>query len=572
MLIFYDFEVFKEDWLVVFINAKAHEETVIVNNRDELFEFYESHKDDIFVGYNSRHYDQYILKAILAGFNPKEVNDFIIVEGRKGWEFSDGLMKYSFYNFDIKQNIDRSLKVYEGFMGSDIRETSVPFDIDRKLTDAELEETIKYCRHDVQQTMRFFLYRQEDFNSILQLIKAFDLPLSDISKTKAQIAAKVLDCKPVERDDEWEIEILPCVELERYAAAKDWFLNPDNQCEVGKDGRKPKLKMDVAGVEHVFGWGGVHAGRERFHSTGLIVHVDVASYYPSMMIFWNLLTRNSKHPEKYENIYRHRLKLKAEGKKKEQAPYKIVLNSTYGICNDKYSLAYDPKRAHEITMNGQLMLLDLIEHLEKGVTGFELIQSNTDGLIVKIPDSDEAWDELDDVCAEWEKRCRMSLEFHIIEEIWQKDVNNYAFRTVDGDWERKGGWLKPTNPLDNELPVVTKALFDYMKDGTPLEETIYGCNDLIEFQSVHKLSGKFTHFTHGNDRLNDTVVRYFASTDVRDGGLTKYNRKGQAFKVAGSSEHCFVWNENVEGVKCPSKLDKSFYLAMAEKRLQEFGV
>ena len=92
-ILFYDFEVFKHDWLVVFINPGAREENVIVNDSGKLREFYEAHKEDIFVGYNSRHYDQYIFKGILAGFDPKEINDWIIVEDRKGWEFSDGLMK-----------------------------------------------------------------------------------------------------------------------------------------------------------------------------------------------------------------------------------------------------------------------------------------------------------------------------------------------------------------------------------------------------------------------------------------------------------------------------------------------
>lgn len=571
-LIFYDFEVFAHDWLVVFIDPATREENVIVNDREGLESFYNNHKEDIWVGYNSRHYDQYILKAILSGLNPKELNDWIIVKGRKGWEFSDLLRKFPFYNFDIKQGIDRSLKVYEGFMGSDIRETTVPFDIDRKLTKAELKETVDYCRHDVQETIKFFLRRQEDFNSMVQLIKTFDLPLSDISKTKAQIAAKVLECRPVERDDEWDIEILPCIRIERYREAVRWFMDKRNHTDKWEDGRKPKLTMNVAGVEHVFAWGGVHAGRERCHESGLIVHVDVQSYYPSIMIEWDKLTRNSRTPKKYREIYEYRLKLKAEGKKKEQAPYKIILNSTYGICNDKYSKAYDPKRAHEITMNGQLMLLDLIEHMEDGVDGFMLLNSNTDGLIVKIPDCQEAFDALDDVCAEWEERCRMNLEFHIIDEIWQKDVNNYAFRMENGKWERKGGWMKETHDLDNELPVVTRALFEYMANGTPVHETIYACDDLIEFQSVHKLSGKFTHFTHGNVRLTDTVVRWFASLDPCDGGLTKYNLKGSPYKLAGTSENCFVWNENIEGVKCPAKLDKFFYVDLAEKRLREFGV
>ena len=61
---FYDFEVFKKDWLVVIINPVTHEEKVIVNDVKKLQRYYERHKNDIWVGYNSRHYDQYILKAL----------------------------------------------------------------------------------------------------------------------------------------------------------------------------------------------------------------------------------------------------------------------------------------------------------------------------------------------------------------------------------------------------------------------------------------------------------------------------------------------------------------------------
>lgn len=572
MLNFYDFEVFAKTWLVVFINPATRNETVIVNDEQRLRRFYEEHKEEIFVGYNSRHYDQYIFKGILCGFNPKEINDWIITEGRNGWEFSEGFRKYPLLNFDIKQNVDKSLKVYEGFMGDNIHETSVPFDLDRELTKREIEETVGYCRHDVEETIRFFMQRREDFDASLQLIKTFHLPLSDISKTKAQMSAKVLNCKKIEHDDEWELEILPCVELKRYSYLKDWFLDKKNQVKKDVNGHKPSLVVEIAGVEHTFAWGGVHGGRKHYHKKGLLVHVDVRSYYPSIMIFWDKLTRNSLTPEKYKEIYTYRLQLKAEGKKKEQAPYKIVLNSTYGICNDPYSPAYDPRRAHEITMNGQLMLADLIEHMEDGVRGLELVQSNTDGIIVCIPDTDAAWEQLDDVCAEWEKRTRMGLDFHIIEEIWQKDVNNYAFKTQDGDWERKGGWMKKNNPLDNELPILNEALFNFISLGVPVEQTILNCDELIKFQSVHKLSAKFELLRHGTKTLKDTVIRFFASKDANDGGLTKYNRKGQKFKIAGSSDHCFIWNEEVNGVRCPAKLDKSFYIEAAKERLREFGV
>ncbi len=77
-------------------------------------------------GYNSRHYDQYILKGILCGFDPKEINDFIIVQHMDGWQFSDQLRKIPLNNYDVMPNPPVGLKTLEGFLGSDIRETEVP--------------------------------------------------------------------------------------------------------------------------------------------------------------------------------------------------------------------------------------------------------------------------------------------------------------------------------------------------------------------------------------------------------------------------------------------------------------
>ena len=138
ILNFYDFEVFKEDWLVVIINLYDQSETVIVNDKKRLEEYYELHKNEIWIGYNNNHYDQYIMKAILCGFNPKEVNDYIIAEGKHGWQFSGLFRKIPMYNFDIMYRNDRGLKSLEGFMGNNIKETSVPFNLNRKLTVDEI--------------------------------------------------------------------------------------------------------------------------------------------------------------------------------------------------------------------------------------------------------------------------------------------------------------------------------------------------------------------------------------------------------------------------------------------------
>lgn len=206
-MIFYDFEVFRYDWLVVLIDLNARKETVIINDPDKLKRFYEEHKGVIWAGYNSRNYDQYILKAILCGFDPKPVNDWIIAEDKPGYRYSSLFREYPLINYDVMPNPPISLKALEAFMGHSIKETSVSFDIDRPLTEAELAETVKYCRHDVEQTVEVWLRRKEDeFDAQMSLVKAFHLPISDIGRTKAQLSAKILGAVQREHNDEFEIE------------------------------------------------------------------------------------------------------------------------------------------------------------------------------------------------------------------------------------------------------------------------------------------------------------------------------------------------------------------------------
>ena len=92
-MIFYDFEVFAYDWLVVLIDIDHREETVIINDPDKLTSIYEKHKGTIWAGYNSRRYDQYILKTILCGLDPKKCNDWIIVQGKPGYKFAQSLFR-----------------------------------------------------------------------------------------------------------------------------------------------------------------------------------------------------------------------------------------------------------------------------------------------------------------------------------------------------------------------------------------------------------------------------------------------------------------------------------------------
>lgn len=576
-MIFYDFEVFKKDWLVVAIDIKKPEPYVIINDRDKLSELYNMYRNDIWVGFNSRNYDQWILKGILCGFNPKEINDWIIIKEKKGYEFSSLLNSVHLINFDVMPNPPVGLKSMEGFMGSNIKETDVPFDIDRKLTRKEIRETVKYCRHDVEQTIEVFSERINVFKTMLGIVKNFNLPLSYIGKTDAQITAVILDAKKIEWDDDeqWKLYVFDTIKLKKYKFVADWFMSPENQRYKvpGKNGKmvKNKLTVDACGVPHTFGWGGLHgAPTKPIHRKGLLLHVDVTSYYPSMLIIYNLISRAARHPERYKKVYDTRVALKKAGKKAEQEPYKKILNSMSGAMKDKYNNLYDPRNNNLMCVNGQLMLLDLLEHLEI-VPGFELIQSNTDGLIIQIPDTDKAFYMVDDICWEWEQRTGMRLGLDVISEIYQKDVNNYLWIEPDGSIECKGAYVKNLSRIDNDLPIINKAIREYMINRTMPEEVIDSCDDLMMFQKIVKLSNKYDYVEHNGRRYVYKCYRVFASKSAIDGMIYKCKTDGNPEKFANTPDRCFIDNGNIVGKKITENLDKNWYIELTKERLRQYG-
>lgn len=572
MLNFYDFEVFKHDWLVVVINPITRDERVIINDPEELKRIFDERRDEVWVGYNNAHYDQYIFKSILLDFDPKEVNDWIIVKGEKGWAYSSLFNRVKMINYDVfHPKTDRGLKTHEAYMGNDIRETTVPFDIDRKLTDGEIAETVKYCRHDVEQTIEVFMHRKDEFDARMGLLKLFKLPLSYLGKTNAQLTAIILEARQPSRPrmDEFDLQIVDCLELGRYQFVLDWYLNPANQ------DYSATLDFYIGACPHKCAWGGLHGAITRYNASGYFINMDVTSYYPSEMIVHDMLSRNVADKSRFRQIRDLRVRLKEAGDPK-QAALKLVINGTFGASKDKYNGLFDPRQANDVCVNGQLMLIDLMAHLRE--VGAEIIQSNTDGVLVKMPygyagGEDAFFAAVDDVAAEWESRTGMGLEFDEFERVYQKDVNNYIMVAADGSTKGKGAYVKKLSPLDYDMAVVNRALVAYMVDGTPVEDTIMGCDDLIDFQRVVKVSGKYAYGMHGSEKLTDRCFRVFASTDEDDGSIGRVKRgKDKPEKFGNTSRHVFIDNGDVKGKKCPAKLDRRWYIDLARERLDQFGV
>lgn len=563
MLDFYDFEVFTKDWLVVIINPIDKTETVIVNDKQKLEEYFNAHNKNIWIGYNNRRYDQFILKAILLDMDPKDVSDWIIVKDNPGWQYSTLFNQIKMINFDTMLRMDTGLKTLEAFMGNNIKETSVPFDIDRKLTPEEIAETVKYCRHDVEQTIEVFLTRKAEFDAAMGLVKIFNLPLEYMGKTGAQRVAKILGGRGLTFDDEFDFPIVDTLRLSKYRACRDWYRHPVNH------DYKKKQEVLIAGVKHTLAWGGLHGAIPKYYGEGIYLMADVTAYYPSLQLRYKFGYRNMANPENFEKIHNENLRYKAIGDKVARLPYKIADNAISGQLKDKFSPLYDPRENNAITVNGQLLLVDLIEKLEPYC---QLIQSNTDGILLKLH-SIADYEKLDDLVWEWEQRTGMRMEFEIFYKVFQKDVNNYLIVGPKGKIKTKGAYTKDLSRVDYDLPIINKALVEYMVHGTPVEKTIGDCEELIMFQKVVKLSGKYWAVWHNYNFTFEKCYRVFASKSKNDTYIGKCKKKGATIeKFANTPDQCFIENGDVNGQKVPAKLDRQWYVNLAKERLAQYGV
>ena len=556
MLNFYDFEVFEKDWLVVFINPAEKSITRIINDRQKLADYYVARQKEYYIGYNSSNYDQYILKALLWGEDPKKVNDFIIKEKQAGWKYSELFREPKLLNYDLFEK-DRSLKRFEGWFGDSIIESSIPFDYPERLTKSQLEEIADYCQHDVEETMKLFMLNQDKFLIHIGMIKQFNLPLEYVSKSTSGLICHILGAFKKELFyDDFKVTFIDSLRIIKYAQVIEWFKSVLNAND------NDSLKIDIAGVEHTFRWGGVHGGLKKYHDKGFFIHIDAASFYPSIMLKYKFLPRNAKNKAVYRSIYNNKM---AEEDRQKKQIYKAIINKVFGCMKDIHSAMYDPLMANNVTVNGQLLLLDLIEHLEPVC---QLIQSNTDGLIIKADEAD--FDRIDDICFEWEERTGLKLDFEYYTEIWQKDVNNYIAKTEEGEYIRRGASVKETGETENDLAIVNEAVFRYITEDIEPEDTIKECADFKAFQRIIRLPRDYSHIYHNNKANFDRTHRIFASKNVSDTvvQMVKDNKKE---KVANCPEHTFIDNSDINGKEIPEKLDRRYYIELAKKRITDFG-
>ena len=263
----YDCEVSAYDWLVVFKEKASGEYTIFHNDNDALKSFIRD--DDIYIGFNSKHYDQFIIKAICMDFTPEEVkklNDYLIKDGGQGWQYPpfQGAPFFQFNNIDIRDDTQKglSLKAIEGHLGMSVEETSVDFSLNRPWTDQELKEMIFYCKHDVDTTESLSDIRKEYLRTKMNIGSMVGIsPIKAMSMTNAKLTSAFLQAEPPAKpwQDEREYvipsnlkcEYIPKEVFSFFARMHDSRLTDD---EVFKS----QLEIEIGNCPVTLAYGGIH--------------------------------------------------------------------------------------------------------------------------------------------------------------------------------------------------------------------------------------------------------------------------------------------------------------------------
>ena len=267
--------------------------------------------------------------------------------------------------------------------------------------------------------------------------------------------------------------------------------------------------VDFMGTKYNIATGGIHsidAPRElRSNDNYVYIHHDYTSYYPSIMISYNITPAHLNNKKFVELIdYLKSTRVKCKHAKPEDGmiipgvhnnisaqALKIVINAIYGMLGFEKFWLYDRFAQMQVTVNGQLMTMSLVEALE--LEGIHTVSANTDGIVVKVPR--DKIDKFKEICEDWNKENRMSADDDYYKCYVDRDINNYYDVLENGEVEFKGQ-LDPKQYIKDlskgfDMPIVRKAAFEYLEHNVPVMTTLRQCTDILDFCKTQNVGKQF---------------------------------------------------------------------------------
>jgi hypothetical protein len=494
------------------------------------------------VGFNNLHFDWPVVRAIMHGeiSTAEQIYGFvqkIINEDKPSYTAQDipQLDLFLLNHYDNKSR-NTSLKALEVSLGWD-NVLDMPFDHRTPIDPVLLEKLLEYNLNDVLFTAHFYEQCREKIELRKKIGKKYKMNV--INKSDVVIGesifikymAEAMDISPSElkkvRGKKKNVYlkdiIFPYISfkhknfndvlnlMKETKTSPDYFkefingLSTNTTTEelfvklrshnipVRQLAQKKKsfsFSTRFGGIHIDYGVGGIHgciqSGVYRSSDTETILDIDVKSFYP------NLFIQNGLHPAHmdkdtfvnvYKEIYAQRLDAQSNKDQLTSDALKLALNGVFGKTGSDVSCFFDPAVFYSITVNGQLLLSMLAEHLN--YAGAELLQINTDGVTIRY--NNKHHNAIMKVCKDWEKLTKLTLEYAEYEAMFIRDVNNYIAVRKDGKVKEKGIFeTKKEWHKDNSFMVIPKAVREYLINNTPIEEFLKQHDNLLDFCGRYK--------------------------------------------------------------------------------------
>jgi hypothetical protein len=533
------------------------------------------------VTFNGDGYDLLILSAFLQGYSNdrlKDLSDSIIVDNIPRWDvntYYPDLIIRKCDHIDLMgvTPLQASLKTY-GCRIHSPKLQDLPIHPSAIIRPKQAELLEKYCENDVDVTLQIYKELLPQINLRAEIGNLYNMDMRSLSD--AQIAERAIRSelqeagvdvhKRTEPVPPWKYEMPDFITFEsdellavyHQVCSATFTINDKGYAQLPDE---LDQVIEYAGAKYKLGIGGLHSQEKKqvIVPTGdqIMGEYDVASMYPSIILGQNLYPYHldPKFCDVYRDIFNRRIAAKHAGDKVTADTLKIVLNSSYGKFGSKYSFLYAPELLVQTTLSGQLALLMLIERVT--LAGAKVVSANTDGIVVLMDRCEKP--HIDSICDKWTEDTTYVLEWTEYDRIYSRDVNSYlAFK--GNEIKTKGAYEYGSIRKGYANAVCLDAVVAYLRDGTPIADTIRSTTDITAFLTMRgvKGGGKWREEPLGK------VVRWYMSTD---GEPIRYISNDN--KVAGS-----------DGAKplmdlpdtLPGDIDYDLYIVKAEKLIKDLGL
>jgi len=575
MIHIYDIETYINYFGVIFKNVETKQikEFIVYKDRNDFTELrrFILFEAEWLVGYNNFYFDNQLLNYIYHSDDATtesvyEIAHRIVDSKDAFWEWKYQL---PFKSIDLMKigNLQKSLKlVAVNLKWPKIQDLPIPWN--SAITEDQLELLHTYNLNDVEITEVLYNKLLPEIQVRKEIQELYNVPV--ISESDSGMANRLMEKFYSEatgldkqdfrqlRTDRTLVYFNSVVfdDIIFFSTTLRTVLKELKQHVYYKTQKFFNKIVTYGDTKYQLGIGGIHsidkgAIFEADENTE-IIDADIASMYPTIIINNRLKPQHldRKFIDKYKEIRDKRIEAKIQGRKTESDALKIVLNSVYGKFRNENHWLYDPLTALQVTINGQLYILMLIEELTRA--GFQVISANTDGIITIVPKNSK--DKYDRICEEWCRYTNFELEFTKYTKYIRRDVNNYIAVKENGSTKEKGEFLLPDDKSlmqGYDKPVVSMALRKYFLENKNIVDFIKNHDDIYDFCTAKKTDKKFQNEYHYIDTDTGELVveqlqksvRFYVST--RGGALYKYNPENDTYINYCAGKTVKVFNDYV---------------------------